>query len=259
VRVFTGEFLILVIPAPDYNLCGGKHGAESATAFYAIAPIIKAPPCLGDDTYDVISHEVFEAAGNPANGGIANGWSELVDGCKSNMPVTIKSAARVHDNTQDGACSTTDVTVQVLCFSPGGTPADAPFTLTFRRKADLMGRFAHDHAYAWAHGSSGSFADANQYNTQWGNLSMTRTGAGQYIVTVPNQNNVGGNVQVTAVGTGPERCKVGKWYVTGSDQAIHVGCFSASGLAADSDFIFSYIGGDWPFIKPICINCPPQP
>jgi hypothetical protein len=139
--------------------------------------------------------------------------------------------------------------------------------MTFRRKTDVLGRFSHDHAYAWAHQTSGSAFTlilTYQYNTQLGDLAIARLGPGLYSVTAPNQGNSGGHVQVTAYGSGPERCKVGKWDVSGVDQAIEVRCFNATGIPADSQFTLSYIGGDVPYIpiQPVCLGptCPqPKP
>jgi len=136
-----------------------------------------------------------------------------------------------------------DVSVNVRCFNSSGAPADSQFSMTYHRKTDLLGRFSNNHAFVWANApfSASYTPSANfQFNTQPGDLTISRTGTGVYTVSVPNQAQTGGSVQVTGYGTAATHCKVESWGPSGSNQAINVRCFNASGAAADEYFTMSY-------------------
>jgi hypothetical protein len=47
-------------------------------------------------------------------------------------------------------------------------------------------------------------------------------------------------VKVTAYGTGSDACKVGNWYVSGSDQFVRVLCFSTGGAFVDTMFTMTF-------------------
>ncbi len=98
--------LIVVLLAPEYPLncganCGAYHSSRSSVSYYAAVPHY--------DDFGLqnikLSHEVFEAAANPAIG--ANtGWDELSDGCPG-VQLSFGSVTQAHDNTIGGNCSPT--------------------------------------------------------------------------------------------------------------------------------------------------------
>jgi hypothetical protein len=141
------------------------------------------------------------------------------------------------------------IEVRVRCFTAAGKWVNSGFALTFHRKSDLLGRFSHDHAFGWVSlkQTVGSLPSSYQFNTQPGDLTMTRSATGAYAVKIRGQGRKGGHVQVTAYGSGPERCKVASWghdppaQPVGVDQIVEVRCFNAAGNAADSNFALSYI------------------
>jgi len=107
------------------NPGGAYHSSESTASFWAVVPkdagvgnpVGGPKPVAPGPLQLVTSHEVFEAASDPA---IDNtpGWDEAVDGCPDGMALYGGSwinlpfgwIAGVHDNTQAGACSTTGYT-----------------------------------------------------------------------------------------------------------------------------------------------------
>jgi len=82
-----------------------------------------------------------------------------------------------------------------------------------------------------------------QHNSSGGTNTITRNGTGNYAVTFPGLGgggSVGGIVQVTAYGSGPESCKVSNWHPTPSDIAVTVLCFDASGVQTDTLYDVSF-------------------
>jgi hypothetical protein len=64
---------------------------------------------------------------------------------------------------------------------------------------------------------------------------------GQYRVDFPGLGwEGGGNVQVTALGTTSEKCKVGTWLAYFGTLQVYVLCFASNGAAADSLFTVTY-------------------
>jgi len=82
-----------------------------------------------------------------------------------------------------------------------------------------------------------------QHNSSGGTNTITRNGTGSYVVTLPGLGgggSVGGIVQVTAYGSGPESCKVSNWHPTPSDIAVTVLCFDASGVPTNTLYDVSF-------------------
>jgi hypothetical protein len=132
-----------------------------------------------------------------------------------------------------------DQLIQVRCFNRLGTPADAYFTASYHRAG--LGSTTRL-AYAWADNpTSASYAPtpAYQRNGNRGTITVARTATGRWSVTVPGMATSGGNVQVTAYGNDPARCKVASWYPSGTNEIVNVACHSASGLPADTRFTLS--------------------
>jgi hypothetical protein len=135
-------------------------------------------------------------------------------------------------------------TVNVLCFTPSGSAADARFALSFSRGSPNA-TFAF--AYAWSNDpTSSSFTADTTYQKGFifgvgadklppaKPVTVSRSGTGVYGVTFPGMDSVSGktNVKVTAYGSDSARCKVQSW---GSNTA-NVRCFSSTGAAKDSRF-----------------------
>ena len=114
---YAADRLIMVFPAHGFGLdvCDGcgYHSAESSSAFWAVVPQDSGPSLAL-----VTAHEVFEAAADPDYTGWSNAVEELVDGCGTTFDLGFGLIPGVHDNTQNGACSTTG-------FIAGPTPSNS--------------------------------------------------------------------------------------------------------------------------------------
>jgi hypothetical protein len=109
--LFDAHTLIVVFPGDGYAIdpkdcgepCGAYHASESTSEFWAVVP--KA------QNLDVIGHEIFEAAVDPATGHF-QGWDESVDQCddKSDIILSFGPIPPATDNTNGGACSATGYT-----------------------------------------------------------------------------------------------------------------------------------------------------
>ena len=101
-----------------------------------------------------------------------------------------------------------------------------------------------DAGFVWSGATTGSF-DANSsysYNSSGGTNHITQLATGQYRVDFPSLgSNVFGDVQVTAYGSGSERCKVSSWGASGTTLQVFVNCFSATGAASNTLFTANYV------------------
>jgi hypothetical protein len=99
--------------------------------------------------------------------------------------------------------------------------------------------------FVWAGGSpSGASPVTSGYshNSTGGTNTHTPTGTGTYRVDFPGLGlEYGGNVQVTAYGSGSERCKVNSWGASGGTLSAYVSCFNAAGAPANTLFTASYV------------------
>ncbi len=98
--------------------------------------------------------------------------------------------------------------------------------------------------FVWAQQATGSFAASSFYSRSSSNLAntITQTATGTYRVDFPGiGNEVGGNVQVTAYGSGSERCKVNSWGSSGTTLQAFVGCFTSAGAPVNTLFTASYV------------------
>ncbi|WP_437486818.1 hypothetical protein WME75_04595 [Sorangium sp. So ce1014] len=105
-------------------------------------------------------------------------------------------------------------------------------------------------AYAWAQQATGSFTANSSYaRNSSGDVSgegvdntVTQLGTGRYRVQFPGIGaSSGGNVQVTAYGSGAERCKVDHWNSSGGGVNVYVNCFTAGGAAINTRFSVAYV------------------
>lgn len=138
--------------------------------------------------------------------------------------------------------SGTTLLVEVWCRTAAGDTTDTPFVAFYSRETTAVAGATYG-AYLWADNpwsATSTPSPEYQWNSSGTLASMTRYSAGSYDVTLPGQSVAGGSVQVTAYGGGSEHCKVGWWWLNGSDTVIRVHCFSASGTPADSRFTLNY-------------------
>jgi hypothetical protein len=101
-----------------------------------------------------------------------------------------------------------------------------------------------DAAFVWSSSLTGSItaSSAYSYNSSGGTNQITQIGTGQYRVDFPGVGSiVGGDVQVTAYGSGSERCKVASWGSSGSTLQVYVNCFTTTGVATNSLFTANYV------------------
>jgi hypothetical protein len=148
--------------------------------------------------------------------------------------------------------------VAVRCFNQSGALADSQFTLSYVNPVVSDGPMA----YLWADQPSAAtyvpYA-AYQFNSSGSTNTVTRTGVGAYKAVLPNVGgNWEGHVQVTAYGSGTERCKVSNWRGAGtvgrtlatwsplvSGVEVNVRCFAGSGVLpgtpADTKFTLTFV------------------
>jgi len=105
-------------------------------------------------------------------------------------------------------------------------------------------------AYAWTQNTTGTFSASSTYTRssagdstgQGVTTTVTQLATGQYQVNFPDIGTAsGGNVQVTAYGSGSERCKVNSWVNSGGDVNAYVNCFTAAGTAVNTQFSIAYV------------------
>lgn len=93
--------------------------------------------------------------------------------------------------------------------------------------------------YAWAdQPASASYTPDPDYsfNSAAGAITATRSGAGDYAIVFSGLGggpNEGGNVQVSAYGSGAGYCRVQGWASIGSSVTININCFNSAGVATD--------------------------
>ena len=121
----------------------------------------------------------------------------------------------------------------------------APIIANFRRTdapADRVG-------YVWANNpTAASYTPSSAYsfNSAGAPITITRSASGQYQVTFSELGGsgiFGGNVQVTAYGSGSEICKVVSWASGGGNFVVNVRCFTAAGAAVDTRYT---VLANWP-------------
>jgi hypothetical protein len=130
--------------------------------------------------------------------------------------------------------------VYVQCFTRTGVPVDTYFTLTYARPISVAGPMA----FLWANQPTAASYTPNlfyQFNSSGAANTVVRTGVGAYIASLPNLGAATGHVQVTAYGTGSERCKVANWSPSGSTQQVNVRCFTSTGTPVDTLFTMTYV------------------
>jgi hypothetical protein len=133
--------------------------------------------------------------------------------------------------------------INVRCFTNAGTPVDTRFTLTYAHPSSSPKPMA----YLWADQASATSeytpSASYQFNSTGAANTVVRTGVGTYTAKLPGVGSATGHVQVTAYGTGSERCKVVNWSPSGTTQQVNVKCFTSAGTAGDTRFTLTYVSG----------------
>lgn len=131
-----------------------------------------------------------------------------------------------------------DQLVNVKCHDLRGLPVDTLFTENYTNLTN------YQMAYFWAdQPSTASYTPSPTYqHNPSGTLNrITRSSVGTYTAFLPTLGANAGHVEVTAYGSGTERCKVVNWGPSGSDQAVRVNCFTVSGQSIDTWFTLTYV------------------
>jgi hypothetical protein len=141
----------------------------------------------------------------------------------------------------------TTVDVFVNCYDASGNLADTAFSFLYQSRANLFGSASKGIAFLLADQPTEASYTPNlnyQYDSTGATDTMVRNGTGSYTASLPGLTKKGGNVQVTAYGSGPARCKVSSWDSDQSGTTANVLCFDGTGAAADEMFTLAYaIGG----------------
>jgi hypothetical protein len=136
------------------------------------------------------------------------------------------------------------VDAYVNCYDINGNPADSYFSFLYQSRGEQFGSAKRGIAYLWADQPTEASYTPNldyQYNSTGATNTMVRNGTGSYTASIPGLTKKGGNVQVTAYGSGPARCTVSGWSASSqSGTSANVLCFDATGAAADEMFTLAY-------------------
>jgi hypothetical protein len=101
---------------------------------------------------------------------------------------------------------------------------------------------AQGSGYVWANNPTVSSYTPNpaySYNSPGGAITINRSSVGVYAVRfsgLGESGKPGGNVQVTAYGSGSESCKVVSWNSGGADFIVNVRCFNTAGNLVNSRY-----------------------
>lgn len=131
----------------------------------------------------------------------------------------------------------------VTCRDFAGHPVDAWFWLTFTDRVSLEGAIGTTGAYLVANNPTASSyrpAAAFRYSSAAMAPTITRSGPGKYLVTLPGMPR-GGSAVVTPTGTGRSACALSSFRTDATPQKIGVHCWRPDGTAVDTTFSLSYV------------------
>lgn len=129
-----------------------------------------------------------------------------------------------------------EVLIGIRCHTPGGALADSRFVLSY--VAFLGGTaYAANGAYLVMNQPTGGVLDPNY---MWGDsVTVSHDGMGAYTLTFATHTLADGNLQVTALGAGPDYCKLSAM----GGGIARVRCFTIGGAAYDTRFTLRYTRG----------------
>jgi hypothetical protein len=172
------------------------------------------------------------------------GWHTVffpgITGLGGNVQVTAEGASAGHCKVERWTSLTDGLEVHVRCFDMANNPVDRPFAVLYQREPTPRASIA----YAWVHDPTSAHSIPSifyQKNGAGAQIEVDRPGptAGQYIVTIPGQDVVGGTALVTAYGPSATRCNVEAFFPSGADQQVYVRCYLGA-TPADSQFAISF-------------------
>jgi hypothetical protein len=156
--------------------------------------------------------------------------------------VTAYGADNVTCKVANLAATGTVAEMLVRCFNSSGAPADASFTASLVHAIPKL--LSMPMAYVWANNpSAASYTPSlpRQFNPTGAFNTITRTGTGSYSVRLPGLGAQAGHAQVSAYGSGSERCRVGGISPNGTDQQVWINCVNQIGWAVDTQFVMTYV------------------
>jgi carbon monoxide dehydrogenase subunit G len=136
-----------------------------------------------------------------------------------------------------------DFIVNLRCFATNGMPVDTRYSARVVWSNATFGK----NGYAWANNPTSlgyTPSPAYSFNSSGGAITINRSGVGAYTVNfsgIGGSGSAGGNVQVTAYGSGSEACKVVSWNSGGADFIANVRCFTTTGSAVDTQYSINVI------------------
>jgi hypothetical protein len=134
----------------------------------------------------------------------------------------------------------------VACYDKNGALADTKFDLLYQQRTKPFGSAAKGMAFLWAdQPTAASYAPDSNYsfNSTGGSNSIVRNSTGNYTATLAGVMSENNNVQVTANGSVPARCKVLYSLVDLNNTNVTVLCVDATGAPVDSQFNLLYAAG----------------
>ena len=135
-----------------------------------------------------------------------------------------------------------DQLVWVRCFNNAGTAINSRFTVAY---TNVESPPDGELAFVWSNNATTTLHTpytpnlTYQANSAGGNITITRSSTGVYIVHMPGIGNPATtHVQVTPYGSTPARCVTSGWgyNLAGNAQDANVRCFSMDGDPMDSRF-----------------------
>lgn len=168
------------------------------------------------------------------------------------LPGMATGIGNVQVSAQSGsaeACRATSLSVAgseldigVACRGLSGAPVDGGFILDYARRVGLTGDTARKASFLLATRPSASSYHpeaAFRFSSVGIVPTITRSGAGTYLVTLPGMP-AGGSAQVTPYGPGTARCTLTSIRTGGTPQQIGVRCAKPDGTAINSKFSLTY-------------------
>jgi hypothetical protein len=130
-----------------------------------------------------------------------------------------------------------NLSASVQCNAPDGSLADSAFTVLFYRYAmPAPSTSPAGAAYSWVT-ASGVVSLQYDYNASGVHNTVSKTGTGQYTVTIPNASSSNASMMVTSYGgTAGTTCSISGW----GTGIANVACHDRLGALTDSAFNFSY-------------------
>ncbi len=144
--------------------------------------------------------------------------------------------------------TTGGMNVNVYCTTPGGSPTNSRFSIALTGQG-VPGRLAEADnagAYAWANNpTSASYTPSTWYqgNDMGGDVTIDRSGEGDYLVDIPHPgfSITSDAVLVTAYGATGHQCLVDYWARGGSQTSTNIHCYDETGSPVDTRFTLAYL------------------